>query len=327
MDRTAAEAAVSIIDAELALSPSLSSWAWLGRKGIEGASGGLPRETAARYGLAGCKSLIVAALNYGEGPLKPPEWAQSYPGPLLKLARFARADWYGELCARLKAAAARARARLAAESFDPGSPDEWRCLANSGLPEKAFALASGLGWRGRNDLVIVTGGHGFAQAFVGPGAVLGLLLLPFDIDSLGPLPGSGPVSAQALLRGGSCGSCHACVDACPSHALGPEGFTRELCRQHWSARAGELPPAVAAAWGDMLYGCDLCLEACPHFHTDADASCGRGLLGPGLPLAWLLEAGEAEMRGRLRGTVLGRKWMDYDAFRRSARLASGSIII
>jgi epoxyqueuosine reductase QueG len=349
--KTAAQAAVSIIGEELPA--SFSAWAWLGRAGIDaaasckaGPSAALPAALPSKYGLDRAGSLVVVALNYGEGPAEAPPWAAAHPGPLLGLARFARADWYAELTARLKALAGRTRSRLAAAGLDvglAGPPDAadaaaptrgWRFLANSGLPEKAFALAAGLGSRGRNDLVIVGARHGDLGAaggrgIVGPACVLALLLLPFDIDALGSAsPCARSVAdVEAALspasRGSACGSCRACIEACPTRALSEGGFARELCRQHWSARGGELPPAVEAAWGDMLYGCDLCLEACPHFRLDPEASCGRGLLGPGLPASWILESGEEEMRSRLRGSVLGMGWMDYSAFKRSARLALG----
>jgi epoxyqueuosine reductase len=154
--------------------------------------------------------------------------------------------------------------------------------------------------------------------------VLGILLLPFALpeEELAPLQ---PASLPAF--GSACGSCRACLEACPTGALSwraeAPGFDRELCLQHWSAIEGELPPAIEARWGQRLYGCDACLEACPHFQADPLARTERGLLGPGLPAGWLAGAPDAEIKARLAGTALGLGWMKPAAFRRNARLAMG----
>jgi len=78
---------------------------------------------------------------------------------------------------------------------------------------------------------------------------------------------------------------------------------------------------VEAVWGNRLYGCDSCIEVCPRFRPDPGARTALGLLGPGLPASWLAEAGEAEIRARLRGSALGLGWMPIEAFRRNAELA------
>jgi epoxyqueuosine reductase len=354
-DEKAAKAAFSFFRRHLAdpAGPGLSAWAFLGEAGLRSATSSLPEEVGARYGLAPARSALVAALAYSEGPAEMPPWAEAWtreraasrPGagsaPIARIARFARADWYKEIIARLSGLAALVRSDLAGAGFEAGSLPEWRCLANSRLPERPMALLAGLGVQGRNCLLIVRrpGGPeaaGSASAScaasalpigpgsarpVGPGAVLGVLLLPFAIpeDELEP--------ASLPVFGSACGSCQACIEACPTGALslkaeGP-GFTRELCLQHWSAIDGALPLAVEARWGQRLYGCDACLEACPHFHADPLARTERGLLGPGLPAEWLAGASDAEIRAKLSGTALGLGWMKPAAFRRNARLAMG----
>ena len=347
-DGKAAHAAFSFLRQRLAdpSGPGLGAWAFLGEEGLRSCLAPLPAEVAERYGLASARSALVAALAYSEGPAEMPAWASewlaSQPSqaslPLARIARFARADWYKELIARLSRLGACVRADLAGAGVEAGGPPDWRCLANSRLPERPMALAAGLGVQGRNCLLIVRRpggpeaagrdragqpGAGAARA-IGPAAVLGVLLLPFAIpeEELAPLQ---PASLPAF--GSACGSCRACLEACPTGALslkeGGAGFSRELCLQHWSAIEGELPPAMAARWGQRLYGCDACLEACPHFHADPHARTERGLLGPGLPAGWLAGASDAEIRLRLAGTALGLGWKKPAAFRRNARLAMG----
>lgn len=304
-------------------SGGLAAWAPLSASSLALRLAPLPPQIKSKYGLEGLRGCVAVALAYGEGPSEPPEWAQAYPGPLARIARFARANWYAELVHRLKEAAAEAKMGLAAAGRDASALDSCRFLANSSLPEKPLAIQAGLGWAGRNSLVIVRGGAGES---LGSALLLGLMLLPFDPEPFAPAGAAAPaeVSAEAFRPGSGCGSCRACVEACPTGALSLDGsFARERCLQHWSARAGRLPPAIEAAWGSRLYGCESCLEVCPHFRPAPGASCARGPLGPGLPASWLLQASDAEMRARLKGTALGMGWMEKDAFRRNAALALG----
>ena len=275
----------------------------------------MPSALLASLGVSDAGSAIVAALPYGEGPVGPPSWTlppalttggEGDPGPLARLARFARADWYAELRARLKDSAARIRRRLVESGIEPGLPNEWRHFANSRLPERRLAIAAGLGKPGRHGLVMLPG-HGSA-------VVLGVLLCPVEFEA------PPPPLAEGLDP--SCAQCRACVAACPTGALDSGAFVRELCLQHWTSLPGPLPGAIVAAWGDRLYGCDSCQEACPRYRPDASAVTGRGHLGPGLPARWLEATPEAEIQAALRGSVLGMKWISVAALKRNAALAT-----
>jgi epoxyqueuosine reductase len=61
-----------------------------------------------------------------------------------------------------------------------------------------------------------------------------------------------------------CGTCVACIPACPTGALDEEGvLDATRCISYWAQTPGFIPVAIREAWGDRLYGCDDCLEACP----------------------------------------------------------------
>jgi len=283
--------------------------AWLDAADLAPLLAAHPSESHRRYGLESAGALMVAALAYDEGP--PPDPAQA--PPLATIARFARANWYAELTGRLRAAALHARTILAEAGLPSGPSSAWRQVANSGLPERPLALAAGLGYLGRSGLLLVPGG--------GPGLVLGLLVLPSLPGELGGGKESRPGS-EAWLPGALCGSCRACVEACPSGALSLEGrFERERCIQHWTSRSGDLPPPVEEAWEDQLYGCDRCVASCPRFAPVSTVRPSLGLLGPGLGAAWVSAAGDEELRSRLRGSALDRRWIEPAALRRNARLA------
>jgi epoxyqueuosine reductase len=292
----------------------LSAHGFIGEAALRESCSLLPTELASRLGLDRSRGAIAAALSYGEGSaigeIAGVDFS-AYPGPLARIARFARANWYAELGARLREAAALIRARLHEKGLDPGPVRDWRCFSNSRLPEKRLALEAGLGRLGRDGLVMLP--------VPGSAVVLGVLLLPFGVEDLTAAAAS---SSSALDP--SCDGCRECVAACPTGALsdgsGSE-FTRELCLQHWSSIPGSLPLSIEATWGDRLYGCDSCQQACPRYRPDASAKTDRGLLGPGLPASWLVSAPDGEIRSTLKRSALGMGWISIDALRRNALLA------
>jgi epoxyqueuosine reductase QueG len=303
--------APDILKASL-LEAGISTFGFLSGAGLRAACAGLGEEKRSRYGVERAGGAVSAALAYGEGletgaPPSPQPRASRNSGPRARIARFARANWYAELGSRLDLAAELARSALSAGGADPGPRSEWRRLVNSGLPEKRLAFEAGLGRIGRHCLLMLPG--------AGSAAVLGLLLLPLS------LPDSGDGQAPPLgILDPDCADCGACVAACPTGALVGEGrLRRELCLQHWSSVPGDLPPAVEAAWGDILYGCDACQEACPRFRPEPKARTEKGFLGPSLPASWIASASEGEIRAALKGSALGMSWISMDAFKRNAR--------
>lgn len=330
-------------------------FAFLGRdtflEALDGAS--IPEETRRKYDVADVKSVAVLALRYGEGGYPAPAWTAETSGrasAALTIARFARANWYGELSARALSAVASAIAGAAGKGIDLPPAKTWRRLVNSGLPEKPLAAKAGLGWIGKNGILVAAGNEpGPGEDAARPGTraeapaqevavargrpafssavVLGLLLCPVDLGKV----------EQRPLRDG-CGACGRCIEACPTAALGrksPEGkkpkadsfegvaprFERERCIQHWTSVDGKVPEPLLAVWGGRLYGCDSCLEACPHFRPDPAALCELGRLGPVLPASYFEANDEAKIRRDLAGTALDRRWISIKALKRSARLA------
>lgn len=317
------------------LSGNLAAAGFYGHGFLSGeAFGGLldrmevPAEVRRRYAggstesAAGAASVAVVALRYGEGEFESEFGAAG--GASVRLARFARANWYRELSSRLRTAVEATIAQAAQEGLALPPAKAWHRLVNSGLPEKPAAVAAGLGWLGRNGILAAAKGEGQPGPAFSSAAVLGLLLCPVDLD---------PPAAEPLAQ--RCGSCRRCIDACPAGAFelsdevggapggGARAYRRERCIQHWTAKAGELPARIEAALDGRLYGCDSCLEACPYFLTDKDAVTSLGRLGSPLSAARILELDDAALRHALAGTALDRSWMSLDAFRRNARLALG----
>jgi epoxyqueuosine reductase QueG len=290
------------------LEAGLSAFGFLSGERLAAACRDMPVEARSRCGIDTARGAVVAALAYSDGPVpgarsEPAPWAAGYSGPRARIARFARANWYTELGARLALSAARSRAALLEAGIEPGPKGDWRRFVNSRLPEKRLAVEAGLGRIGRHCLLMLPK--------AGSAVVIGVLISPL------PLPDS--ASSPRDILDADCENCGACVAACPTGALRGDGsLERERCVQHWSSVPGPLPAAVDAVWGDRLYGCDACQEACPRFRPDASARTERGILGPGLPASWVVSASEGEIRASLRGSALGMGWISISALKRNA---------
>lgn len=133
---------------------------------------------------------------------------------------------------------------------------EQRCYVDSGpVNERDYALLAGIGWRGRHSQIVRAGkGSLFFLAIV-----VTTLALPVDA----------PVADR-------CGSCRRCEMLCPGGAL-KDGFCdARRCLSYWTIEhKGTIPEAWRVRLGDRLYGCDVCLEACPWNRFAAGASDAR----------------------------------------------------
>lgn len=113
------------------------------------------------------------------------------------------------------------------------------------LLERYWAQQAGLGWIGKNDLLIIP--HAGSYFFLGEI----LIDRPFDnYDSPHP---------------NRCGNCRKCIDNCPTKALGDTyGLNAGLCLSYLTIEnRKEIPPSESLKMGNTIYGCDRCLQACP----------------------------------------------------------------
>jgi epoxyqueuosine reductase len=123
-----------------------------------------------------------------------------------------------------------------------------------------------------------------------------------------------------------CGSCTACLSACPTGAIPAPGLVdARRCISYWTIeRRGEIPAEVAARLGGWAFGCDDCQTACP-WNREVAPSADPDLVPlPGqsaLDLEPLLAMAEADYRRRFHGTALARA--RYDGLLRNALLQAG----
>jgi epoxyqueuosine reductase len=237
--------------------------------------------------------------------------ASEEDGPGGAIAPFAARNHY-RILARLLAGVAR--------SVKRASGVDARVICNSPYPEKPLAAVAGLGFIGRNGLLI--------NGAYGSRCVIGALIVPLEGESPPPLSrNSASASAQ------NCGTCRACAAACPGGAILPDGrFDRTRCLQYWASRPELLPGEILSVWGNRIYGCEDCQTACPRntgkgfeFSGLPPLGAQQGDLGSELPLRPLLESSDEEIRDRLRGSALGMSWIAPAAIRRNALLAVGNL--
>ena len=112
--------------------------------------------------------------------------------------------------------------------------------------EKALAVQAGLGWFGKNTLLI----HRRFGTFT---------LLSGLFTSL-------EISDKALeMRLPRCGSCTRCLDACPTQALTPYRLNASQCLSYQLIESKQdLPLEIAQKNPGYIFGCDICQDACPH---------------------------------------------------------------
>jgi epoxyqueuosine reductase len=236
--------------------------------------------------LESARSVCTVAVSYlHPDPVEEtPATAGATRGLRGQIARYARAeDYHIVLKHRLGQLAEQLRQHL-------GTEVAYRvCVDTAPLLERAVGARAGLGFQGKNTLLITPS--------VGSYTVLGELLLPFDLPSgVEPAP--------------RCGQCRACLDVCPTGALVGEYMldARRCISQLTIENTGAIPRALRPLIGTWIFGCDLCQEVCP---WNAAERPGDPAFVPRKDLAhpellWLLQLGAAQFRKYVRRTALRR---------------------
>lgn len=197
--------------------------------------------------LKGCRTLITLAYPYSS--IKP------FTEDGFCAARYTepgRADYHARLRAKAKELA-----RGLPERY-PGTRTRV-CVDSAPILERSFAYASGIGFLGKNNMLIIPG-YGSHLFLV---EILTTALLPFsEIE---------PMKSQ-------CGDCSRCIDACPTGALeAPFSLNASKCLSYLTIEyPGRVDIETGRKMGECFFGCDICQEACP-FNKGRDA---KGVLLP-----------------------------------------------
>ncbi len=246
------------------------------------------------------RSVIVCGLNYNTAhPYSVEAAARGQQGePRGWISRYAwGSDYHEMMWEKLKALDKTLHQRF------PGSFHS-RPYADTGpVAERVFAKYAGLGWLGKNTLLL--------NEEMGSWFFLGVILTSLELaPTLGPAE-----SPPADL----CGQCRQCLDACPTGALvEPYVMDARRCLSYLTIELrGSIPHEYREGLGWQVYGCDICQDVCPYNREASKsnnikfeprkAQCGESLLEP--KLAWLAGLNEEQFRAIFQGSAVKRtKW-------------------
>ena len=256
---------------------------WL-KRGFAGEMGWMGRTSEARADpgrrFPWARAVVVAAVPYL--PYRDDRHAQA--GLVRHVARYAAGrDYHRVLGDRLSALA------LFIEAEAPGA--RTRAYTDTGpLMERELAARAGLGWLGKNTNLIGPRGNSWL--------LLGEVLTDLD------LPPDGPVADH-------CGSCTACLDACPTGAIpAPYLVDSTRCISYLTIELrGQIPAGKRADLGDWAFGCDICQEVCPWNRKTEPVEDEAFRPGPhleGRTLADLVRLDDASFKGESRPAALER---------------------
>lgn len=182
--------------------------------------------------LKGAKSIIVIGVNYyKEKPSTPPDHG--------RVARYAWGRDYHKVLKKIL------------KKLVTYIETEWpnykhkSCVDSAPLLEKVYAEQAGLGFYGKNTMLI--------SPEIGSFFLLGEIITTMELQSDNP-------------NEGTCGNCRRCMDACPTGALiAPQQIDARRCVSYLTIESKEsIPQEFRSATKNLIMGCDICQEVCPY---------------------------------------------------------------
>jgi epoxyqueuosine reductase len=186
--------------------------------------------------MPGARSAVVTLTNYFHEAhsTNTPDDVRS-----TRVAQYAwSADYHTVLAPRLEQLAGILR------DLVPGA--QTRCYVDAGpLPERELAQLAGLGWIGKNMMLI--------HPRIGSFTFIGVVLTDVQLE------------ADVPFAGEHCGTCRRCLDACPTNAfVAPGVLDARRCISYVTIEhRGAFDAGQETMLGEWLFGCDVCQDVCP----------------------------------------------------------------
>lgn len=267
---------------------------WLGR-GFQGEMRWMERDPSMRADprrlFEGARSVVALAMNY----YTPHD--HSADASKGKVSRYAWGDDYHDV---LKDRMGKLLSRI--EALVPGVRGKI-CVDTSPVMDKAWAVRAGIGWLGKHTNVITPD--------LGSWVFLGEILLDVELEY------------DTSRVEDHCGSCTACLDACPTGAITePYVVDSNKCISYATIelRSEELPDEITRNLEGWLYGCDICQDVCPWNRFQKPTDEERFAPRPGNVNADLREVtglSQEEFSARFRNSAMKRTKLS--GLRRNAR--------
>ncbi len=242
------------------------------------------------------KSVIVLAMNYG--PDGDPLETLQHPDKA-NISVYARnRDYHDLVKKRLK--------RIARWLVEETGCELKVFVDTAPILEKPVAAGSSLGWQGKHTNLV--------SNELGSWFFIGSIFTNLDLP---------PDASHA----DQCGSCHACLDACPTDAFpSPYELDARRCISYLTIEhKGHIAPEFRGAMANRIYGCDDCLAACPwnkfaRAASELSLKPREDLTGP--VLRDLLALDDKEFRALFAGSPIKR--IGRDRFLRNVLIAAGN---
>ena len=230
--------------------------------------------------LPGARSVIAVAASYHAGA--DADAAADARG-WAPVARYARGrDYHDVIRPRLESLAA-----FVDETAGAGTRSR-AAVDTSAVLERELAARAGLGWVGKNTNLL--------DERLGSYFFIGVVLTTAGLDAEAPAPDR-------------CGTCHACLDACPTQAfVAPYVLDARRCISYLTIEhRGDLDTGLDGELAGWMFGCDVCQEVCPWNRKAAVATEPAFRADGEFPTATALVAlTDREFRERFRGTAITR---------------------
>ncbi|MDQ0455353.1 tRNA epoxyqueuosine(34) reductase QueG [Rhizobium paknamense] len=245
---------------------------------------------------ADVRSIVLFGMNYG--PESDPRALQAQTDKAAISVYARNRDYHDLIKGRLKEVATRFAARA--------GEDVKVFVDTAPVMEKPLAAAAGLGWQGKHTNLV-------SREF-GSWLFLGSLFTTADL------------SLDEAERD-HCGSCRACLDACPTAAFpAPYQIDARRCISYLTIEhKGSIDRALRPAFGNRIYGCDDCLAACPWNKFAREAREIKLQARPDLTapdIAFFLGLDDAAFRAHFSGSPVKR--IGRARFVRNVLIAAGN---
>ena len=242
------------------------------------------------------KSALVVGLNYG--PDTDPRALGDKPDKGIVSVYARGKDYHDVVKKRLK--------RIARWIVAEHDAEVKVFVDTAPVMEKPLAATAGIGWQGKHTNLL-------SREF-GSWLFLGVILITAEIDTDDPSTGD-------------CGSCTACLDACPTNAfIAPYQLDARRCISYLTIETRlHIPREMRGQIGNRIYGCDDCLAACPwnkfaQRSNELAFAAKEALVAP--DLGDLAKLDDAEFRALFSGSAVKR--LGRNRFIRNVMVAIGN---